>query len=123
MILIDLIFHHGDIVNEFNGTLGYVGAQQLIVVVPSRKYYEIESDDGITTLLSFINKHCDVIILFVVEDGELDIDIDNIVQHKEIVLDVDEETTDCSSHGSNHGSDEGSDYSNYDSEEFEAFTK
>ncbi|KAH0778504.1 hypothetical protein KY290_004931 [Solanum tuberosum] len=89
MVLVDLVFHYGgkwirepkllyerklvhkwegydsdllsyiDITNEYINILGYVGVQQLLVSVPSGKYYEIEGDEGIRTLLSFVNDKFD----------------------------------------------------------------
>ncbi|KAH0727839.1 hypothetical protein KY290_003562 [Solanum tuberosum] len=89
MVLVDLVFHYGgkwirepkllyerklvhkwegydsdllsyiDITSEYINILGYVGVQQLVVSVPSGKYYEIEGDEGIRTLLSFVNDKFD----------------------------------------------------------------
>ncbi|XP_060179076.1 uncharacterized protein LOC132609216 isoform X2 [Lycium barbarum] len=145
MVLVDLVFHHGgvwirdpkllysiknvhkwegydpdllsyiDIVNEYKNSLGFVGVQQLIVSVPSGKYYEIEGDDGIRTLLSFVNGEFDVINLFAVEDNELSVDVENIK--------VNDAATDCSSHGTDNGSNDGADESDYDSAQMEAFAK
>jgi len=69
--------------------------QQLIVFVPSGKYYEIEGDEGIMTLLSFVNDKFDVINLFVVEDCELDVDVENITKMLETVIVIDDVSTDC----------------------------
>lgn len=156
MVLIDLVFHYGgewireqkilysrnlvrkwegydsdllsfiNIVNEYNGTLGFLGVQQLIVSFPSGKYYEIVGDQGIRTLLSYVNDKFDVINLFAVEDSELPIDIENIVRLKESVVEVDEaesEASDCNSNETdNYGGNE-SDYSDYDSEELVVLAK
>ncbi|KAK4364304.1 hypothetical protein RND71_015662 [Anisodus tanguticus] len=110
------------IVNEYNNSLGYVGVQQLIVFVPSGKYYETEGDNGIRTLSSFVNDQFDVINLFVVEDSELSVDIENIEVHKESVIDVDDAATDCY-FGSDSSSEDRSDCSDYDDEELEALAK
>ncbi|MCD7461882.1 hypothetical protein HAX54_047335 [Datura stramonium] len=169
MVLIDLVFHYGgewirkpklfysenlihkwegydsdflsfiDIVTEYNATLGFVGVQQLFVSVPCGKLYEIEDDEEIRTLLSLVNDKFDVINLFVVEDCDLyieveniirhkvieecdlDVNVENIVRHKESVLEVDESDSDC--YNSDTGNEEVSDYSDYDSEELEFIAK
>jgi len=125
MVLVDLVFHYGgkwirepkllyerklvhkwegydsdllsyiDITNEYINILGYVGVQQLLVSVPSGKYYEIEGDEGIRTLLSFVNDKFDVINLFVVDDCELDVDVENITKMLETVVVIDDVSTDC----------------------------
>ncbi|KAK4352389.1 hypothetical protein RND71_027907 [Anisodus tanguticus] len=111
-----------DLVNEYNDSLGYVDVQQLIVSVPCGKYYEIECDNGIRTLLSFVNDQFDVINLFAVEDTELSVCVENIEVHKESVIDVDDAATDCNSDSDSASEDE-SDCSDYDSEELEALAK
>ncbi|KAK6789727.1 hypothetical protein RDI58_013527 [Solanum bulbocastanum] len=64
-----------NITNEYKDKLRYVGVQQLIVYVPTEKYYEIE----------------------VVEDSELDVDVENIIRMKESMVVIDEVATDCTS--------------------------
>ncbi|MCD7447764.1 hypothetical protein HAX54_034749 [Datura stramonium] len=126
-----------DIVNEYNGTLGFVGVQQLIVSISCEKLYEIVDDEGIRILLSLVNEKYDVINLFavedcdldidvenivthkVVEDCDLDIDVENIVRHKESVIQVDKVGSDCYSNGTDIDSKDVSDYYDYDSEELE----
>ncbi|MCE5166666.1 hypothetical protein HAX54_023718 [Datura stramonium] len=120
-----------DIVNKYNGTLEFVGVQQLIVSVPYEKLYEIVDNEGIRTLLSLVNDKFDVINLFVVEDCDLDVDVgniithkvvedcdldadvENIVGHKESVLEIDEARSDCYICGTDTNSEDGSDFSNY----------
>ncbi|KAG5624865.1 hypothetical protein H5410_010083 [Solanum commersonii] len=142
MVLVDLVFHYGgkwirepkllyerklvhkwegydsdllsyiDITNEYINILGYVGVQQLLVSVPSGKYYEIEGDEGIRTLLSFVNDKFDVINLFVV-------DVENIIKMLETVVVIDDVSTDCTSDGTENDSDTFNDNSDYNSEELE----
>ncbi|PHU04632.1 ABC transporter C family member 5 [Capsicum chinense] len=111
-----------DIVNEYNDTLGFLGVQQVIVSFPSKKYYEIIGDQGIRTLLSYVNDKFDVINLFAVKDSKLPIDVENIVRLKESVVAVDKadsENSDCNSDETANDSGNDSDYSDYDSEELE----
>ncbi|MCD7472490.1 hypothetical protein HAX54_013745, partial [Datura stramonium] len=74
----------------------------------------------------FINGKFDVINLFSIEDSELYVDVWNIIHHKEIVLDVDDDVNvdvyvdDSATDYSFHGSDEGFDY---DFEKLEDFAK
>ncbi|WMV46763.1 hypothetical protein MTR67_040148 [Solanum verrucosum] len=149
MVLVDLVFHYGgkwirepkllyerklvhkwegydadllsyiDITNEYINILGYVGVQQLLVSVPSGKYYEIEGDEGIRTLLSFVNDKFDVINLFVVDDCELDVDVENIIKMLETVVVIDDVSIDCTSDGTENDSDTSNDNSDYNSEELE----
>ncbi|MCD7473420.1 hypothetical protein HAX54_015284, partial [Datura stramonium] len=88
-----------------------------------KKNYEVEEDDGIRTLLYFVDEQLDVINLFVVENSELDVDVQNIVQHKDTVLDVDIDVDETTTDYSSHGSDEESNCSNYDYKELKAFEK
>ncbi|XP_049409139.1 uncharacterized protein LOC125872451 [Solanum stenotomum] len=99
--------------------LGYVGVQQLLVSVPSGKYYEIEGDEGIMTLLSFVNDKFNVINLFVVDDCELDVDVENIIKMLETEVVIDDVSTDCTSNGTENDSDTSNDNSDYNSEELE----
>ncbi|KAG5591721.1 hypothetical protein H5410_042235 [Solanum commersonii] len=108
-----------DITNEYINILGYVGVQPLIVYVPSEKYYEIEGDEGIKALLSFVNDKFDVINLFVVDDSELDVDVENITKMLETVVVIDNVSTDCTYDGTENDSDTFNDNSNYNFEELE----
>ncbi|KAG5587334.1 hypothetical protein H5410_047768, partial [Solanum commersonii] len=112
-----------DITNEYINILGYVGVQQLIVSVPSEKYYEIEGDEGIRTLLSFVNDKFNVINLFVVEDSELDVDVENITKMLEIVIVIDDVSTDCTSDGTENNSDTSNDNYDYNSEELKVLAQ
>ncbi|WMV42347.1 hypothetical protein MTR67_035732 [Solanum verrucosum] len=153
IVLVDLVFHYGgkwirepkllyegklvykwegydsdllsfiDITNEYINLLGCVGVQQLIVSVLSGKYYEIEGDEGIRTLLSFVNDKFYVINLFVVEDCELDVDVENITKMLETVVVIDDISTDCTFDGSENDSDTSSDNSDYNSEELEVLAQ
>ncbi|KAG5590703.1 hypothetical protein H5410_041217 [Solanum commersonii] len=108
-----------DITNEYINILGYVGVQQLLVSVPSGKYYGIEGDEGIRTLLSFVNDKFDVINLFVVDNCELDVDVENIIKMLETMVVIDDVSTDCTSDGTENDSDTSNDNSDYNSEELE----
>ncbi|KAF3643989.1 hypothetical protein FXO38_20394 [Capsicum annuum] len=122
MVLIDMVFHYDDIVNEYNGTLGFLGVQQVIVSFPSEKYYEIVYDLGIRTLLYYVNDKFDVINFFAIEDNELPIDVKNIVRLKESVVEVDEADSEDSGYKSNETDNNGcnaSGYFDYDSKELE----
>ncbi|KAK4345779.1 hypothetical protein RND71_035955 [Anisodus tanguticus] len=100
MVNVDLVFHHGDLVEEFISKLGYVGVQQLVVCGPSDRYYEVEDDVGIRTLLALVSDKFDVINIFVVDENELGFSVPNIVDHLEIetaTTEVVEVVSDCSS--------------------------
>ncbi|KAG5570004.1 hypothetical protein H5410_059770 [Solanum commersonii] len=131
MVLVDVVFHYGgkwirepkllyerklvhkwegydsdllsyiDITNEYINILGYVGVQQLLVSIPSGKYYEIEGDEGIRTLF------------------ELDVDVENIIKMLETVVVIDDVFTDCTSDGTENDSDTSNDNSDYNSEKLE----
>ncbi|WMV42661.1 hypothetical protein MTR67_036046 [Solanum verrucosum] len=111
------------ITNEYINIIGYVGVQQLIVFVPSGKYYEIEGDEGIKTLLSFVNDKFDVINLFVVDDSELDVDVENITKMLETVVVIDNVSTDCTYDGTENDSGTFNDNSDYNSEELEVLAQ
>ncbi|KAM3323604.1 hypothetical protein P3S67_004755 [Capsicum chacoense] len=156
MMLIDMIFHYGDewireqeilysrklvhkwegydsdllsfidIVNEYSDTLRFLGVQQVIVSFPSGKYYEIVGNQGIRTLLSYVNDKFDVMNLFAIEDSELPVDVENIVRLKEFVVEVDEADSEDSGYNSDETDNDGcnaSDYSDYDFEELEVLAK
>ncbi|KAK4352642.1 hypothetical protein RND71_028160 [Anisodus tanguticus] len=67
-----------DLVDQFKN-LGFYGVQQLVVTGPSTKYYEMEFDTGIRTLLYLVSDDN----LFVVDEYELGIYVTNIVHHSE----------------------------------------
>ncbi|KAH0715414.1 hypothetical protein KY284_008319 [Solanum tuberosum] len=124
MVLVDLVFHYGgkwikepillyerklvhkwegydsdllsyiDITNEYINILGYVGVQQLLVSVPSGKYYEIE-----------------------------DVDVENIIKMLETVVVIDDVSIDCTSDGTENDSDTSNDNSDYNSEELEVLAQ
>ncbi|KAK4378934.1 hypothetical protein RND71_000796 [Anisodus tanguticus] len=71
-----------DLVDQFKN-LGFIGVQQLVVTGPSGKYYELEFDTEIRTLLYLVSDGFCVINLFVVDEFELGIDVTNIVHHFE----------------------------------------
>ncbi|KAJ8559534.1 hypothetical protein K7X08_003592 [Anisodus acutangulus] len=111
MILVDVLFRHGgEWITKPN-------------VLYSRKpVHKWKDDNGIRTLLSFVNDQFDVINLFAIEDSELAVDVENIGIHKETLIDVDDAATDCYS-GSDSSSEDGSDCSDYVDEELEALAK
>ncbi|XP_060190732.1 uncharacterized protein LOC132620010 [Lycium barbarum] len=110
MIKVNLFFHHGgdwirephvlyekkwvhywreydldllsyiDIVNEYTFQLGFVGVQQLIVARPSEKYFELEGDEGIRKLLSFVSEEYHVIHFFATDECEIVVHVPNILQ-------------------------------------------
>nr|XP_016470072.1 PREDICTED: uncharacterized protein LOC107792375 [Nicotiana tabacum] len=84
---------------------------------PSGRYYEIEIDESVRTLLSFVSDQFNIIDFFVVDECELSINVHNIVQHIEsniIELDV---ATDCSLDDSEeHGCQSSDSSDNSDSE-------
>ncbi|WMV58460.1 hypothetical protein MTR67_051845 [Solanum verrucosum] len=156
MVLVDLVFHYGgewirepklfyvrklvhkwegydsvlsyiDITNEYINILGYMCVQKLIVFVPSGKYYEIEGDEGFRTLLSFVNDKFDAINLFVAEDSELDVDVENhhilLKVGSTKVQIIDDVATDCTSDGTENDSDASTDNSDYNSEELEVLAQ
>ncbi|MCD7462699.1 mRNA decay activator protein zfp36 [Datura stramonium] len=63
----------------------------------------------------------DIVRHIVIEECDLDVDVENIVRHKESMLDVDESNSDC--YNSDTGYEEVCDYSDYDSEELEFIAK
>ncbi|KAK4723476.1 hypothetical protein R3W88_026255 [Solanum pinnatisectum] len=68
-----------DLVNEYIYKLGFVGVQELIVLAPTGKYFEIIGDEGVRTLTSFISTEYKSIHLFATEDCELSVDVTDIV--------------------------------------------
>ncbi|XP_019244310.1 PREDICTED: uncharacterized protein LOC109224180 [Nicotiana attenuata] len=152
MVLLDQIFHYGGdwiynpqvlysrklvhtvkgynsdqlsynyLVNEFTSKLGFIGVQQVIVNGPSGRYYEIESDQGVRSLLSLVSDQFNVIDFFAVDECELSINVHNIVQHIESNTSELDATTDCSSDDSEergcHSSDS-SDCSDIESDSLE----
>ncbi|KAG5573165.1 hypothetical protein H5410_062931 [Solanum commersonii] len=79
MVEVAIYFHHG--VNEYIDKLGFVGVQELIVLAPTGKYFEIIGDEGVRTLTSFISTDYKSIHLFATEDCELSVDVPDIVMH------------------------------------------
>ncbi|KAG5581376.1 hypothetical protein H5410_052003 [Solanum commersonii] len=75
------------------------------------------------TLLSFVNDKINVINLFVVEDCELDVGVENITKMLETVVVIDDVSIDCTSDGSENDSDTSSDNSYYNSEELEVLAQ
>ncbi|XP_019231252.1 PREDICTED: uncharacterized protein LOC109212099 [Nicotiana attenuata] len=130
MVLVELVFHHGgewsskphllykeknvhinkgfdsdllsyaDLVAEFDTKFGYIGVQQLIVKGPGGRYYEIDGDIGIRTLLDLVDEQCNVINLFAIEECEPALDVPNIVTHSESHTVEVEAATDCSDNDS-----------------------
>ncbi|KAK6773858.1 hypothetical protein RDI58_029097 [Solanum bulbocastanum] len=70
-----------DLVNEYTDKLGFVGVQELIVLAPTGKYFEIIGDEGVRTLTYFISTDYKSIHLFATEDCELSVDVPDIVMH------------------------------------------
>ncbi|KAH0737097.1 hypothetical protein KY290_035802 [Solanum tuberosum] len=87
-----------DLVNEYINKLGFVGVQELIVLAPTGKYFEIIGDEGVKTLTSFISTEYKSIHLFATEDCELSVDVTDIVMHDGSFLlsPIVNEGTDCS---------------------------
>ncbi|KAH0751615.1 hypothetical protein KY285_004763 [Solanum tuberosum] len=87
-----------DLVNEYINKLGFVGVQELIVLAPTGKYFEIIGDEGVRTLTSFISTEYKSIHLFATEDCELSVDVTDIVMHDGSFLlsPIVNEGTDCS---------------------------
>ncbi|XP_070023682.1 uncharacterized protein [Nicotiana sylvestris] len=84
---------------------------------PSGKYYEIESDEGVRTLLSLVSDQFNVIDFFVVDECELSINVHNIVHHIESNIVELDAATDCSSDDSEeHGCQSSDSSDNSDSE-------
>ncbi|KAK6784501.1 hypothetical protein RDI58_017956 [Solanum bulbocastanum] len=68
-----------DLVNEYTDKLGFVGVQELIVLTPIGKYFEIIGDEEVRTLTFFISTDYKSIHLFAIEDCELSVDVLDIV--------------------------------------------
>ncbi|KAH0672505.1 hypothetical protein KY290_024739 [Solanum tuberosum] len=96
MVEVTIYFHHG--VNKYINKLGFVGVQELIVLAPAGKYFEIIGDEGVRTLTSFISTEYKSIHLFATEDCELSVDVTDIVMHDGSFLlsPIVNEGTDCS---------------------------
>ncbi|KAH0669360.1 hypothetical protein KY285_023519 [Solanum tuberosum] len=96
-----------DLVNEYINKLGFVGVQELIVLAPTGKYFEIIGDERVRTLTSFISTEYKSIHLFATEDCELSVDVTDIVMHDGSFLlsPIVNEGTDCieSEDDSNNG--------------------
>ncbi|WMV29381.1 hypothetical protein MTR67_022766 [Solanum verrucosum] len=79
MVEVTIYFHHG--VNKYINKLGFVGVQELIILAPTGKYFEIIGDEGVRTLTSFISTEYKSIHLFATEDCELSVNVTDIVMH------------------------------------------
>ncbi|KAK4343897.1 hypothetical protein RND71_036991 [Anisodus tanguticus] len=108
-----------DLVDQFKN-LGFIVVQQLVVTGPSWKYYEMEFDTGIRTLLYLVSGDFCVINLSVVDEFKLGIDVTNIVHHSESYsIDVEAVTNyDSANEALNSSSDDSSD-DDFDLEELE----
>ncbi|XP_047252248.1 uncharacterized protein LOC124887109 [Capsicum annuum] len=88
-----------DLVNEYTSRFGFVIVQQLIVLGPFGKFFKIQGDEGIRTLLSFVSEDYQSIHLFATDDCELSVDVLDIVKHSSSFLLApifDEAGIDCS---------------------------
>ena len=72
--------------NEYTNNLGFVGVQELIVLAPSEKYFEIIGDEGVRTLASFISSEYKSIHLFATDECELSVNLTDILMHDESFL-------------------------------------
>ena len=108
-----------DLVKEYIDKLDFIGVQQLIVLAPSGKYFEIVGDEGIRTLSSFISTEYKSIHLFATEDYELSVDVPDIVMHDGsfLLLPIVNEGTDCSESDSESNNGMVFSGSDYDTEE------
>ncbi|OIS97905.1 hypothetical protein A4A49_57042, partial [Nicotiana attenuata] len=105
------------LVNKFTSKLGFIGVQQVIVNGPSGRYYEIESDQSVRSLLSLVSDQFNVIYFFAVDECELSINAHNIVQHTESNIIELDAATDCRSDDSEeHGRHSSDSSDNSDSE-------
>ncbi|KAK4362867.1 hypothetical protein RND71_018108 [Anisodus tanguticus] len=112
------LLYFSNLVDQFKN-LGFIGVQQLVVTGPLGKYYEMEFDIGIRTLLYLVSDDFCVINLFAINEFELGY-VTNIVHHFESYsIDV-EAGTDCDSvnEALNSSSDDFSD-DDFDLEEIE----
>ncbi|XP_059302757.1 uncharacterized protein LOC132054800 [Lycium ferocissimum] len=81
--MISNLLYFKDLVDEYIEKLGFVGVQQLIVVGPSEKYYEIEDGVGNRYLLYLVSDKFNIINIYVVEECDLVVSVPNIVHHSE----------------------------------------
>ncbi|KAG5609479.1 hypothetical protein H5410_020760 [Solanum commersonii] len=103
--------------------LGFVGVQELIVLAPTGKYFEIIGDEGVRTLTSFISTEYKSIHLFATEDCELSVDVIDIVMHDGSFLLslIANEGTDCSESEDDSNNGMVFSCSDYDTDELENF--
>ena len=89
------LLSHKDIYDEFTSKLGLSRVKQLLIIVPSEKYYIVDGDDGNRAILSLLCEKFKVVNFFVVEEGEFTVVAQNITQYVEsCCVDV-EVGTDC----------------------------
>ncbi|WMV10242.1 hypothetical protein MTR67_003627 [Solanum verrucosum] len=121
MVEVTIYFHHG--VNEYINKLGFAGVQELIVLAPTGKYFEIIGDEGVRTLTSFISTEYKFIHLFATEDCELSVDVIDIVMHDGSFLlsPIVNEGTDCSESEDDNNNGMVFSCSDYDTDELENF--
>ncbi|KAG5595622.1 hypothetical protein H5410_036854 [Solanum commersonii] len=112
-----------DLVNEYINKLGFVGVQELIVLTPTGKYFEIISDEGVRTLTSFISIEYKSIHLFDTEDCELSVDVIDIIMHDRSFLlsPIVNEGIDCSESEDDSNNGMVFSCSDYDTDELENF--
>ncbi|KAH0730331.1 hypothetical protein KY289_001519 [Solanum tuberosum] len=112
-----------DLVNEYINKLGFVGVQELIVLAPTGKYFEIIGDEGVRTLTSFISTEYKSIHLFATEDCELSVDVTDIIMHDGSFLlsPIVNEGTDCSESEDDSTNGMVFSCSDYDTDELENF--
>ncbi|WMV47088.1 hypothetical protein MTR67_040473 [Solanum verrucosum] len=112
-----------DLVNEYINKLGFVGVQELIVLAPTGKYFEIIGDEGVKTLTSFISTEYKSIHLFATEDCELSVDVTDIIMHDGSFLlsPIVNEGTDCSESEDDSNNGMVFSCSDYDTDELENF--
>ncbi|KAG5596285.1 hypothetical protein H5410_037517 [Solanum commersonii] len=112
-----------DLVNEYINKLGFVGVQELIVLAPTGKYFEIIADERVRTLTSFISTEYKSIHLFATEDCELSVDVIDIVMHNGSFLlsPIVNEGTDCSESEDDNNNGMVFSCSDYDTDELENF--
>ena len=61
------LLSHKDICDEFTSKLGLSRVKQLLIIVPSEKYYIVDGDDGNRAILSLLCEKFKVVNFFVVE--------------------------------------------------------
>ncbi|MCD7461924.1 hypothetical protein HAX54_047391 [Datura stramonium] len=117
--------------------LGFREVKQLLVTGPLGNYYVVEGDGGIRTLQHLLSCKFNILNLYAIDAGEVDVDAPNIIHHSQItysaslsIVSVDDTpvqvgviniATDCDSSDKiqviePHSGD-------YDSQEFEVFRK